>query len=117
VPENARGKIAQIDIPENRIRIFCKGSNGTRAVILEVVSMSIMSLGDNELDPLDRPLWGAAAIGFEANALDENGSTNSRTFYVCNLLVEKGVVDKVGGRFVSTRRRLRSFFGGPVATA
>jgi hypothetical protein len=69
------------------------------------------------MDPLDRPLWGALAIGGEANALNEDGSVSSRTFYVCNLLVKKGVVDKVGGRYVSTRRRLRAFFGGRAAAA
>jgi hypothetical protein len=55
---------------------------------------------------LDRPLWGAEAIGREAGILRDDGTVNrSRTFY----LLERGELPgkKVGGRWVSSLRQLQ----------
>jgi hypothetical protein len=60
---------------------------------------------------LDRPIWGAEAIGREAGCLDDKGNVDlRRTFY----LLEKGLLPavKVGRQWSSTPRRLRRFFAG-----
>lgn len=55
-------------------------------------------------DDLDRPLWGAQAIAREIN----------RAPRAAYHLLEKGRLDadRVGGRWVSTPRRLRAQFAG-----
>jgi hypothetical protein len=55
-------------------------------------------------DDLDKPLWGAAAIGAEID------KTTSQTFH----LLEAGHLPatKVGRQWVSTKRRLRQCFAG-----
>jgi hypothetical protein len=55
-------------------------------------------------DDLDRPLWGAAAIG------EEIDKTESQTFH----LLEAGHLPatKVGRQWVSTKRRLRQRIAG-----
>ena len=62
----------------------------------------------NEIDDLelDRPIWGAAAIGAEINR------TERQAFY----LLEAGLIpgEKVGKVWVTTRRRLRSRLFGKV---
>jgi len=63
---------------------------------------------------LDRPLWGAQAIGREAGLLNADGSVNFRaTFYA----LEHGNLPatKVGKKWVTTLRRLRSVFAGEAA--
>jgi hypothetical protein len=68
---------------------------------------------DNSPD-LDAPLWGAEQIGRAANLLNEDGSVNFRaTFYA----LEQGNLpaSKVGKKWVSTLRRLRSVFAGEAA--
>jgi len=61
------------------------------------------------IDDLDRPLWGAAAIG---EVIEKNAP---QTLH----LLEKGRLDadKVGGRWVSTARRLLVQFAGRTPTA
>ena len=60
---------------------------------------------------LDIPLWGAEAIGREAGLIHQNGDVNFRAVYYA---LENGHLPatKVGKRWVSTRRRLRSVFAG-----
>jgi hypothetical protein len=55
-------------------------------------------------EDLDKPLWGAAAIGAEI------GKTESQTFH----LLEAGHLpaSKVGRQWASTKRRLRGLFAG-----
>jgi hypothetical protein len=57
-----------------------------------------------KIDELDRPLWGADAIG------EIIGKTKGQTFPLLN----KGLLDadKVGGTWVSTARRLLNQFAG-----
>jgi hypothetical protein len=59
---------------------------------------------DEKFSELDSPLWGAETIATEINR------TIRQTFH----LLESGVLpaDKVGGRWVSTPRRLRRLFEG-----
>jgi hypothetical protein len=58
-------------------------------------------------DDLDRPLWGAEAIAREINRAPR------ATYH----LLEKGHLDadRIGGRWVSTPRRLRGQFAGRSA--
>ena len=58
---------------------------------------------------LDEPIWGAEAI---ANEIKRN---KRATFH----MLEKGLLpaERVGGRWVSTRRRLRAFFSGESKAA
>jgi hypothetical protein len=60
-------------------------------------------LGDN----LDKPIWGAKAIAMEVNR------KLRQTFY----MLESGELPakKVGGRWVTTRRRLLEKFNGEAA--
>lgn len=63
---------------------------------------------------LDRPLWGAEAIGREAGLIDDDGKVEvRRAFY----LLEKGLLPatKIGGTWTSTPRRLRKVFCGEAA--
>ena len=56
---------------------------------------------------LDRPLWGAEAIGREAGILDDNGDVNlNRVYYA----LEEGYLpaSKFGNLWLSTPRRIRS---------
>jgi hypothetical protein len=65
-------------------------------------------------DDLDRPLWGAEAIGREANVLNGAGNVDLRkTFY----LLENGLLPgtKVGRQWTSTPRRIRRVFDGEAA--
>jgi hypothetical protein len=67
------------------------------------------SIGD-----LDLPLWGAEAIGREANVLDGDGNVDLRkTFY----LLENKLLPatKVGKKWTSTKRRIRRVFAGEAA--
>ena len=60
---------------------------------------------------LDKPLWGAEAIGRQAGLLNDDGSVNFRaTFYA----LERGNLPaiKIGKRWVTTLRRLRRAFAG-----
>ena len=57
-------------------------------------------------DDPDRPIWGAAAIGREIN-LDAR-----QAYYILEAGHLDGVADKVGGRWVSTPRRLRQIANG-----
>jgi hypothetical protein len=68
----------------------------------------------NTAKNLDRPLWGAEAIGREANVVDDDGNVDLRkTFY----LLEKGRLPgtKVGRLWTSTPRRIRRIFAGEDA--
>jgi hypothetical protein len=63
---------------------------------------------------LDRPLWGAEAIGREANLVDDDGEVHIRkTFY----LLEKGLLPgtKIGRQWTSTPRRIRHALAGEAA--
>jgi hypothetical protein len=63
---------------------------------------------------LDRPIWGAEAIGREAGLVDHDGNVDlRRTFY----MLEKGYLPatKMGRLWTSTPRRLRRAFAGEVA--
>jgi hypothetical protein len=63
---------------------------------------------------LDAPLWGAEAIGREANVVDEDNNVDLRkTFY----LLENGLLPgtKVGRQWTSTKRRIRRVFAGEAA--
>jgi hypothetical protein len=56
---------------------------------------------------LDRPIWGARAIGSVAGCLNEDGTVDERgAFY----LIENGLlgdaVAKVGRRYVTTPRKI-----------
>jgi hypothetical protein len=70
-------------------------------------SLSAVPLADD----LDRPLWGAEAIGRAANLLDEDGNVDLRRTY---FKLEKGYLpaDKCGREWVTTPRRLRKRFSG-----
>jgi hypothetical protein len=59
---------------------------------------------ESTADDLDKPLWGAAAIG------EEIDKTPSQTFQ----LLEAGHLPatKIGRQWVSTKRRLRQRIGG-----
>lgn len=63
---------------------------------------------------LDRPLWGAEAIGHEANVVDEAGEVNVKKTM---RLLEQGLLPgtKVGRLWTSTPRRIRSVFAGDAA--
>ena len=70
-------------------------------------------MSDTE-ENLDRPIWGAKPIGFEAGLIDEDGNVDlRRTFYA----LEHGHIpaDKKGRQWVSTRRRIRRAFSGQTA--
>jgi hypothetical protein len=68
------------------------------------------------IDDLDRVLWGAEAIGREANVVDDDGQVKIRATYY---LLEKGLLpaNKIGGQWASTPRRIRARFAGPQSTA
>jgi len=68
---------------------------------------------DNNPD-LDSPRWGAEAIGRAAGLVNEDGSVNLRAVYYA---LEQGNLPatKVGKKWVSTLRRLRSVFAGEAA--
>jgi hypothetical protein len=60
---------------------------------------------------LDRPLWGAEAIGREAGIFDEDGNVDlNETYYA----LAKGYLpaSKFGRLWISTPRRIRSVFVG-----
>jgi hypothetical protein len=59
---------------------------------------------------LDRPLWGAEAIGLAANILDEDGNVDQRATYYA---LENGYIDasKAGRQYVSTERRILRSLG------
>jgi len=64
----------------------------------------------NEQD-IDRPLWGAEAIGREAGVFDDDGNVDLRkSFY----LLEKGYLPatKIGRQWTSTPARIRRAFAG-----
>jgi hypothetical protein len=63
---------------------------------------------------LDRPLWGAEAIGREAGLIDDAGNVDERKAYY---LLERGILPatKAGRAWVTTGRRLRRFFDGDAA--
>jgi len=66
------------------------------------------------IDDLDRPIYGAHAIGKEAGLLDDEGNVDlRRTFHA----LEHGYLDagKFGRRWISTPRRIRSAFAGKTA--
>jgi hypothetical protein len=60
-----------------------------------------------EADDLDRPIWGAAAIGAEANL------TPRQAFHA----LERGHLPgtKIGAKWMSTKRRLRALFESSAA--
>lgn len=61
------------------------------------------------VDPPDRPVWGAEAIG---RVIDR---TEGQAFHILNArLVD---ADKVGGRWVSTPRRLLNSLRAVVSTS
>jgi hypothetical protein len=68
-------------------------------------------MSDNDLD---RPLWGAEAIGREAGCLDDAGKVDLRKVFY---LLERGLLPgtKVGRQWTSTPRRLRRLFTGESA--
>jgi hypothetical protein len=70
-------------------------------------------MSENE-DDLDRPLWGAEAIGREARLLDKAGNVDTRkTYYgLENRYLD---ADKYGQLWVSTPRRIRRAFAGKAA--
>lgn len=57
------------------------------------------------IDPLDRPIYGAEAIGRAANLVDEEGNVDLRKVYYG---LEKGYIDadKYGRTWISTPRRI-----------
>ena len=55
-------------------------------------------------DDLDAPLWGVEAIGAEINR------TPRQINHLC--ATKQIPADKIGGRWVTTRRRLRDHFNG-----
>ena len=62
-------------------------------------------------DDLDRPIWGAEAIGREAGLIDADGRVDTRrAFY----LLEKRLLPatKIGRQWATTRRRLQRAFAG-----
>jgi hypothetical protein len=70
----------------------------------------------NNPSDLDRPLWGAEAIGREAGILDDNGNVDlNRVFYqlACGHLP----ASKAGRLWVSTPRRIRTVFTGEASGA
>jgi hypothetical protein len=60
-------------------------------------------------DPLDRPLYGAAAIAEEANLPGDGQQKKAKAFY----MLEKKYLDgtKVGAIWTSTPRRIRKSLG------
>jgi hypothetical protein len=75
---------------------------------------AIVGNQNNPAEDLDQPIWGAEAIGREANIVDDDGNVNLRkTFYQ----LENGLLPatKVGRLWASTRRRIRSVFAGEDA--
>jgi hypothetical protein len=69
----------------------------------------------NNPDDLDRPLWGAAAIGRAAGITDRNGNVNIQAVYhACKM----GYLDvtHVGRRLVTTVRRVRKSLGAEIQT-
>ena len=68
----------------------------------------------SENENLDRPIWGAEAIGREVGLIDDNGNVDIRkAFYLLENELLPGT--KVGRQWVSTPRRLRAVFAGEVA--
>jgi len=65
-------------------------------------------------DNPDRVLWGAKAIGREANVIDADGNVNERRAYY---LLEAGLLpaSKTGRSWTSTPRRIRRHFSGENA--
>jgi len=66
------------------------------------------------IDDLDVPIWFAKGIAKEAHLFDDDGKPDARrAFY----LLERGLLPgtKVGQRWVTTKRRLRSVFAGEAA--
>jgi hypothetical protein len=61
-------------------------------------------------DDLDRPIWGAEAIG---RFVGENNAR--KAFYLCQILLREGVITKVGRKLAGTPRNLRSRFASKVA--
>jgi hypothetical protein len=63
---------------------------------------------------IDKPLWGAEAIGREANVVDEDGNVDLRKVYY---LLENELLPgtKVGKLWTSTKRRIRRVFAGEAA--
>jgi hypothetical protein len=67
----------------------------------------------NEPD-INRPLWGAEAIGREAGLIDDQGEVDIRkTFY----LLERKLLPatKIGRQWTSTPARIRALFAGEAA--
>jgi hypothetical protein len=67
-----------------------------------------MSSNDSDLD---KPRWGAQAIGEMANVVDDDGTVDLRRTYY---LLEHRLLPatKVGRQWVSTPRRIRRLFDG-----
>jgi hypothetical protein len=68
-----------------------------------------LSENTSQLDALDRPIWGAAAIALAANLLKEDGKPDLRKAYY---LLETGALPatKINDGWVTTPRRLRDRF-------
>jgi hypothetical protein len=66
---------------------------------------TVTTLPDSTDD--DAPIWNAENIAIEANLFDEDGNPDVRRAYYG---LEKGLIPgrKVGRRWVSTRRQIRS---------
>jgi hypothetical protein len=67
-------------------------------------------MSDSNSD-LDLPLWGAEAIGRQANVVNEAGNVDLRKVFY---LLENGLLPgtKIGKRWTSTKRRIRRAFAG-----
>jgi hypothetical protein len=69
----------------------------------------------DSVDFLDEPIR-SREIGRELNLLDANGDVNiKRTHYVLPLLLRQGVIQKLNGRYIATRRSIRMFVAGEAA--
>jgi hypothetical protein len=62
-----------------------------------------------DLDPLDRPIWGAIPIGERANVVDSNGKVRRGKIYS---LLNSGRIpaQRMGKEWVSTQRQINRAF-------
>jgi hypothetical protein len=63
----------------------------------------------SELDPLDRPIWGAIPIGEAAEVVDQNGKVRRGKIYA---MLNSGAIPakRVGKEWVSTLRLIGKTF-------
>ena len=71
----------------------------------------------NSVDFLDEPIR-SREIGRELNLLDANGDVDiKRTAYALPLLFRQGVITRLNGRYIGSRRSIRAFVAGEAATS